>query len=52
MILHTDTNKDKLENTVFATATSLAQKMGCVLYRLDYQQEEGFISCSTWKKFG
>lgn len=43
MILHTDTNKDKLENTVFA-ATSLAQKMGCVLYRLDYQQEQGFMS--------
>lgn len=43
MILHTETNKDKLENTVFA-ATSLAQKMGCVLYHLDYQQEQGFMS--------
>ncbi len=43
MISHTDVTKDKLDNTVFA-ATSLAQKMGCVLYRLDYQQEEGFMS--------
>ncbi len=43
MISHTDATKDKLDNTVFA-ATSLAQKMGCVLYRLDYQQEEGFMS--------
>lgn len=40
---HTDLEKDKLDNTIF-TATSLAQKQSCILYRLDYMQEEGFFS--------
>lgn len=44
MIVNTETTKDKLDNIVFA-ATSLAGKHNCILHRLDYQQEQGFMSC-------
>ena len=43
MILNTETSTDKLDNIVFQ-GTSLAQKHNCVLHRLDYQQEQGFMS--------
>ncbi len=42
-ILNTEKNKSKLDNVVFQ-ATSLAQKHNCILHRLDYQQEQGFMS--------
>lgn len=44
MIVNTETSKDKLDNIVFG-ATSLAGKHNCILHRLDYQQEQGFMSC-------
>ena len=37
-------NKEKLENSVFRIS-SIAQKYNCLLTRLDYQQEEGLMSC-------
>ena len=37
-------NKQKLSNNVFQ-ASSIAQKHNCALVRLDYQQEEGLMSC-------
>lgn len=43
ILLNTETSKDKLDNVVFQ-ATSLAQKHNCILHRLDYQQEQGFMS--------
>ncbi len=42
-ILNTEDTKDKLDNTIFRV-TSLAQKHNCILRRLDYQQEQGFMS--------
>lgn len=38
-----DKNRQKLENSVFQAA-GIAQKYNCVLRRLDYQQEQGFVS--------
>ena len=36
-------NRQKLENAIFQAA-GVAQKYNCALRRLDYQQEEGFVS--------
>jgi type IV secretory pathway VirB4 component len=44
LIVNTEESKDKLDNIVF-TATSLAGKHNCILHRLDYNQEQGFMSC-------
>lgn len=38
-----DKNRQKLENSVFQAA-GIAQKYNCILRRLDYQQEQGFLS--------
>lgn len=43
LILNTADNKQQLENTVFQ-ASGIAQKHNCTLVRLDYQQEQGFMS--------
>ena len=43
LIMNTATNRQKLENAVFQTA-SIAQKYNCALKRLDFQQEEGLMS--------
>jgi len=43
LIMNTAKNKKELENNIF-TAAGIAQKHNCVLKRLDYQQEQGFIS--------
>ena len=44
LIMNTATNRQKLENAVFQTA-AIAQKYNCALKRLDFQQEEGLMSC-------
>ena len=44
LFLNTAKTKQSLENVVFQTA-GIAQKYNCVLRRLDYQQEEGLMSC-------
>lgn len=43
LILNTADTKQQLENTVFQ-ASGIAQKHNCTLVRLDYQQEQGFMS--------
>ena len=43
LILNTAETKQQLENTVFQ-ASGIAQKHNCTLVRLDYQQEQGFMS--------
>ncbi len=42
-IMNTGRTKEELENNVFAAA-SIAQKHNCNLVRLDYQQEQGYMS--------
>ena len=43
LILNTADTKQQLENIVFQ-ASGIAQKHNCTLVRLDYQQEQGFMS--------
>ena len=43
IVMNTAKTKQKLENSVFATA-GIAQKYNCSLKRLDYQQEQGLMS--------
>lgn len=43
LIMNTDGKRQKLENNVFQAA-GIAQKYNCALRRLDYQQEQGFLS--------
>ena len=43
LIMNTASNRQKLENAVFQTA-SIAQKYNCALKRLDFQQEEALMS--------
>ncbi|MDO5716061.1 MAG: conjugal transfer protein TraE, partial [Tissierellia bacterium] len=43
LILNTAKKKQKLENIIFQTS-GIAQKYNCQLKRLDYQQEQGFVS--------
>ena len=44
LFLNTAETKQELENVVFQTA-GIAQKYNCALKRLDYQQEQGLMSC-------
>ena len=44
LVLNTANNKQQLANNVFQ-ASSIAQKDNCQLTRLDFQQEEGLMSC-------
>ncbi|SDB44979.1 Type IV secretory pathway, VirB4 component [Pseudobutyrivibrio sp. YE44] len=44
LILNTGATKEELENNVFQTK-SIAQKHNCNLIRLDFQQEDGLMSC-------
>lgn len=44
LVLNTSDKKQKLENIVFQTG-GIAQKYNCALKRLDYQQENGLLSC-------
>lgn len=43
IVLNTAMKKQKLENIIFQTS-GIEQKYNCALRRLDYQQENGFIS--------
>lgn len=43
VLLNTADTKQQLENTVFQ-ASGIAQKHNCTLVRLDFQQEQGFMS--------
>lgn len=43
LIMNTAEKRQKLENNVFQAA-GIAQKYNCALRRLDYQQEQGFLS--------
>ena len=43
ILMNTASNRQKLENAIFQTA-SIAQKYNCALKRLDFQQEEGLMS--------
>jgi type IV secretory pathway VirB4 component len=43
LVLNTAKKKQKLENDIFA-ASGIAQKFNCALKRLDWQQEQGFMS--------
>ncbi|WP_084604260.1 VirB4-like conjugal transfer ATPase, CD1110 family [Sporanaerobacter acetigenes] len=43
IVLNTAMKKQKLENIIFQTG-GIAQKYNCALRKLDYQQENGFIS--------
>ena len=43
LVMNYATGKRKLDNAVFQAA-GVAQKYNCKLVRLDYQQEEGFVS--------
>lgn len=43
VLLNTAATKQQLENTVFQ-ASGIAQKHNCTLVRLDFQQEQGFMS--------
>src|SRR5574344_2051726 len=42
--MNTAKSKQKLDNIVFQTA-GVAQKYNCALKRLDFQQEQGLMSC-------
>lgn len=44
LIMNTAKTKQKLDNIVFQTA-GVAQKYNCALKRLDFQQEQGLMSC-------
>ena len=44
LIMNTADNPRQLENNVFQ-ASSIAQKYNCSLIRMDFQQEEGLMSC-------
>ena len=44
LVLNTADNPRQLDNNVFQ-ASSIAQKYNCRLTRLDFQQEEGLMSC-------
>ena len=44
LVLNTADNPRRLDNNVFQ-ASSIAQKYNCQLTRLDFQQEEGLMSC-------
>ena len=44
LVFNTANNKQQLANNVFQ-ASSIAQKYNCQLTRLDFQQEEGLMSC-------
>ena len=44
LLLNTAGSKQQLDNNVFQ-ANSIAQKYNCVLKKLDFQQEEGLMSC-------
>jgi type IV secretory pathway VirB4 component len=46
LVLNVAKKKQQLENDIFATA-SVAQKYNCSLKRLDFQQEQGFMSSLT-----
>lgn len=43
LLMNTEQTRQKLENNVFQCA-GIAQKYNCALRRLDYQQEQGFLS--------
>ena len=43
LVTNTATKKSKLDNDIFAAA-GIAQKYNCALKRLDWQQEQGFMS--------
>ena len=44
IVLNTASTKQQLDNNIFQ-ASSIAQKYNCQLTRLDFQQEEGLMSC-------
>ena len=44
IVLNVAENKQQLDNNIFQ-ASSIAQKYNCNLTRLDFQQEEGLMSC-------
>ena len=44
IVMNTGKTKEELENNVFQTK-SIAQKHNCNLIRLDFQQEDGVMSC-------
>ena len=44
IVLNTANTKQQLDNNIFQ-ASSIAQKYNCQLTRLDFQQEEGLMSC-------
>ncbi len=44
LVMNTGETARQLENNVFQTS-SIAQKYNCALRRLDFQQEQGFVSC-------
>jgi hypothetical protein len=44
IVMNAAETRQKLENDVFQTQ-SIAQKHNCALKRLDFQQEQGFMSC-------
>jgi hypothetical protein len=43
IVLNTAPTKQKLDNLVFASA-GIAQKYNCALKKLDFQQEQAFVS--------
>lgn len=43
LIMNTEEKRQKLENNIFQAA-GIAQKYNCALRRLNYQQEQGFLS--------
>ena len=43
IIMNTASNRRRLENDIF-TVSGIAQKYNCALKRLDYQQEQGYMS--------
>jgi len=44
LVMNTAPTKQKLDNLIFAAA-GITQKYNCALKRLDFQQEQGMISC-------
>ncbi len=44
VVMNIADNKQQLENNIFQ-ASSIAQKFNCTLVRLDFQQEQGLMSC-------
>ena len=43
LVLNTAPNRQRLENDIF-TVSGIAQKYNCALRRMDFQQEQGFMS--------